>query len=535
MIVAPQGPRAFGRTRMKRYPSQYVGPDTGPGRCLKLLEAAPPGSGIVLDVGCGRAPLADRIQELGLDYVAIDVDADALAEVRGRGYETHQVDLGASSEELAGSFQQIIAGRPLGAILAIDVLEHLIEPERVLEALRTLPVDDSSCSLIVSVPNVTHFDIASKLLMGRWDLTEFGLLDDTHLRFFSERLFSELFKATGWRELAADDVISPISDQLFPANAPFLRPGAPGRELLHRISSRSHANFATYQFVRRFVPSEIPPGGHHWPVQPEAPEDDVFATVLINTLGDDGRASNRILEELDAQSSRDFETILLRSPGAEHESHNRSGVRVIESAPEQGLNAGIAAARGRYLCFIDETVRVSSRWIEAFQAQGELAGHVLSCQVVSVPPRRFESAGADELVASGKPFPVNPVDLLHPNRPKPTILAAYAVPLAAARVAGLRFEPQYGSASPAVFLSRAAELCGIAPLSASTVAVPGGVRREGDADLSSVANALDEAPLILPAGSATKIVELQRFRWRRTLPSRGLKRLLAAGRRRTRL
>ena len=532
MIVAPQGLQAFGRTRMKRYPSQYAGPDTGPGRSLKLLEDASPPGGIVLDVGCGRAPLAERIQELGLAYVAIDVDADALAEVSGRGHETHQVDLGASREELTGSFQRVVAGRPLGAILAIDVLEHLVEPERVLEALRALPVDDSPHSLIVSVPNVTHFDIASKLLMGRWDLTQFGLLDDTHLRFFSQRLFSDLFAATGWREIAADDVISPISDQHFPVDAPFLRPGAPGRELLHRISSRSHANFETYQFIRQFVPSEIPPGGHRWAIEPEPPENHVFATVLVSAVAEDENATNRILDQLDAQSSRDFETIVLRPPDAKHVPRERSGVRVIESAAEQAWNAGIAAARGRYVCFLDETVRISSGWIEAFQASSDLTGYVLGSQVVSVRSRRFGGTAADDLVASGKPFPVNPVDLLHPNRPKPTILSAYAVPLEAARTAGIRFEPRYGAAAPAVFLSRAAEVCGIVELPTATLAVPAGVRHDADSELTSVATALDEAPLILPAGSATRIVELQRFKWRRTSPRRGLQRVIAAGRRR---
>jgi hypothetical protein len=83
-----------------------------------------------------------------------------------------------------------------------------------------------------------------------------------------------------------------------------------------------------------------------------------------------------------------------------------------------------------------------------------------------------------------------------------------------------------------VFLSRAAEVCGIVELPTATVAVPAGVRHDADSELTSVATALDEAPLILPAGSATRIVELQRFKWRRTSPSRGLQRVIAAGRRR---
>jgi 2-polyprenyl-3-methyl-5-hydroxy-6-metoxy-1,4-benzoquinol methylase len=488
---------------MKRYPSQHAGAHTGPGRCIRLLEESSPRKGIVLDIGCGRAPLADRVREQGLDYVGVDVDADALAAVRRRGYEAHQLDLGGTREELSSSLRAIVGERSLSAVLAVDVLEHLVEPDRVLNALRDLPDDDGAWSLIVSIPNVTHVDIASKLLLGRWDLTEFGLLDDTHLRFFSERLLSELFRATGWREADAADAQSPASDQLFPVDSPLVRPGAPAHELLRHLSAQSHPHWATYQFVRRFSPADVPDSGHRWAVERESDEERVFASILVRPSEAGNPDHTRLLEDLEAQTSQDFETIDC----------------------EEGWNSGIAAAQGRYLCFADETVRLSSRWIEAFQAPRELAGHVLKADVASVRSRRFdEGRDSDSLIASGKPFAINPLDPLLPYRPGPAILAAYAVPLEAARTAGVRFDAAHGSASAAVFLSRAAELCGVAPVARVTVAVSD-ARRDGNADVASVAQALDSAPLILPAGSATRIMALQRFRWRLTRPLRALKRI----------
>ena len=389
----------------------------------------------MLDIGCGRAPLADRVRGLGLDYVGVDVDADALAEVGRRGFEAHQLDLGATREELSSSLRAIVGERSLSAVLAVDVLEHLVEPDRVLNALRDLPADDGAWSLIVSIPNVTHVDIASKLLLGRWDLTEFGLLDDTHLRFFSERLLNELFRATGWREADAADAQSPASDQLFPVDSPLVRPGAPAHELLRHLSAQSHPHWATYQFVRRFSPADVPDSGHRWAVERESDEERVFASVLLRPSEAGDPDHTRLLKDLEAQTSQDFETIVC----------------------EDGWNSGIAAAQGRYLCFPDGSVRLSSRWIEAFRSPRELAGHVLKANVVSVSPRRLTAnGGVDSLIASGKPVPVNPLDPLLPYRPGPTVLSAYAVPLEAARTTGIRFEHEHGAASPAVFLSRAA-------------------------------------------------------------------------------
>lgn len=528
MLPAPRANASV--IRVKRYPSQYAGPDTGPGRALKLLEEAAPQPGLVVDVGCGRAPLAERIEALGLTYVGIDVNADALAEVESRGYEAHRVDLGGSRAKLAEDLGQALGDRTVSTILAIDLLEHLIEPANLLEALRGLQSDDST-SLVVSVPNVTHFDVAAKLLMGRWDLTEFGLLDDTHLRFFSQQVFEELFHATGWREAAREDLITPISDQLFPADAPFLHPGTPAREVLHRLSSRAHPSFATYQFVRRFEPGEIPAEGHSWAVDAQPAQYQPFASVIVHLADEDGEVTQGILADLDAQSSRNFEVILLRRPGADP-APEHPGVRAIQADTSEAWSTGLANARGRYACLADQSVRISSRWIEAFEA-AEPKGHVLAAEAAAVAPRRLASGSADDLAATGKTFPLSPIDLLHPNRPKPTILSAYAIPLAAVRTAGLRFEPRHAEAATAVFLNRAVELCGIVPVPSRTVVVSRDMRHEAEADLDSVASALDDGPLVLPPGSASRLVELQRFKWRRTLPSRAFKRLFARRQART--
>ncbi len=515
---------------MKRYPSEHPGTHTAPGRCVELLKRSQARQGVVLDLGCGRAPLADQVRELGLDYVGADVNEAALAEVSERGYEVHPLDLRGSAEELSRSLRAIVADRPVAAILVVDVLEHLIEPAALLEAARGL-ADAELPSLIVSVPHIAHYDIAAKLLMGRWDLTEFGLLDDTHLRFFSERLFSELFRATGWRLKEADDIVSPLSDQQFPVDSPLLRPGTPAGDLLRRIGADAHPRTATYQFVRRFGPGEVAEGERHrWPLPREQDKERIFASVLVRP----GRAGlQRMLADLEAQSTGDFETIVIRE-GSDRSLNLPDNVRFVDAAASgDPWNAGLAAAEGRYLCFLDETARVGREWVEAFERPSTLAGHVLRADLSVVSDLQLGGDEAAEgMIASGQPLDANDLDLMRFGEPGPIVLSAYAVPLEAVRTTGLRFETGHGAAAAAIFLSRAAELCGIHPVGEVTVATSERHLGQIEAQLDAVAESFDEYPIVLPAGSATRIVAMRRallgmqesLSWRVTSPLRVLRR-----------
>jgi SAM-dependent methyltransferase len=80
-------------------------------------------------------------------------------------------------------------------IIFADVLEHLIDPWRVLrEAVAVLAPD--GC-VVASVPNVQNIDVVWRLLRGRWDYRERGITDFGHLRFFTLRTIRGLFRQAG--------------------------------------------------------------------------------------------------------------------------------------------------------------------------------------------------------------------------------------------------------------------------------------------------------------------------------------------------
>ena len=80
-------------------------------------------------------------------------------------------------------------------IVFADVLEHLRDPERVLRSLA--PFLARGGRVLASIPNVAHWSIRWRLLAGRWQYQDRGILDRTHLRFFTRETALALFASAG--------------------------------------------------------------------------------------------------------------------------------------------------------------------------------------------------------------------------------------------------------------------------------------------------------------------------------------------------
>ncbi|HUM17966.1 MAG TPA: class I SAM-dependent methyltransferase [Candidatus Nitrosotalea sp.] len=131
-----------------------------------------------LDVGAADGFLSERLTAQGWTVTALERDPALAARAHGRCKEVVIADLETAPPLLNGPFEAIVYG---------DVLEHLGDPRAALVALnRTLAPGGM---VIVSVPNVAHLWVRLSLLLGRFDYGERGILDRTHLRFFTRRTF----------------------------------------------------------------------------------------------------------------------------------------------------------------------------------------------------------------------------------------------------------------------------------------------------------------------------------------------------------
>jgi len=139
----------------------------------------------ILDVGTASGYLGRILQERGHHVTGIEFDA-ATAKQAKIYYESFQV---ADIESFEFPYQEAF-----DYIVFADVLEHLRDPAHVLR--RCLPALKESGKIIISVPNAANWVIRLSLLFGNFDYKDRGILDRTHLRFFTlrslKRLMSEV-------------------------------------------------------------------------------------------------------------------------------------------------------------------------------------------------------------------------------------------------------------------------------------------------------------------------------------------------------
>ena len=135
----------------------------------------------VLDVGCGFATTSQFIQQRGNRVVGIESNADAVAVARTRIAEVVESDLQALPN--VGKFD---------AIIFADVLEHLAWPVGVLKKYADLLKPGGT--IIVSLPNVGLWSVRLGLVFGRFRYQDSGVLDRTHLRFFTRRSAIEMLR-----------------------------------------------------------------------------------------------------------------------------------------------------------------------------------------------------------------------------------------------------------------------------------------------------------------------------------------------------
>jgi 2-polyprenyl-3-methyl-5-hydroxy-6-metoxy-1,4-benzoquinol methylase len=140
----------------------------------------------VLEVGCGSGYVSRHLVERGNDVVGIDIDPDAVNAARQVIAEVHCCDLDIVDAS------SVVSG-PFDVIVLADVLEHVRDPDRVLADLLGVLAPDGR--VVLSIPNVAHVDVRLMLLLGEWRYQTLGLLDDSHLRWFTRRSIAELLRA----------------------------------------------------------------------------------------------------------------------------------------------------------------------------------------------------------------------------------------------------------------------------------------------------------------------------------------------------
>jgi len=190
---------------------------------------------LLLDLGAAQGDMAELLTSQGFVVTAVEGDPVLAEMARKKCAETIVADLDQPLPHFAQHFD---------VVLCADVLEHLKDPERVLrEAVDRLKPGGIAA---ISVPNVAHLWMRLQLLLGSFNYRDRGILDRTHLRFFTLRSF---------RNLLADSGLKTVEMSASPVPLPLVVPERYHGRLLNTVHAASAAlvrlwkSMFAYQFI----------------------------------------------------------------------------------------------------------------------------------------------------------------------------------------------------------------------------------------------------------------------------------------------
>jgi 2-polyprenyl-3-methyl-5-hydroxy-6-metoxy-1,4-benzoquinol methylase len=187
----------------------------------------------VLDVGCGFGALGREFRKRGFEVWGIERDPKATALASERLDRVIVADLRDTPE-----LERELAESRFDVIVFSDVLEHMLDAGAVVSTF--IPYLADGGKVIISVPNVANWQTRIALLFGRFTYRDTGVLDRTHLRFFTRRSTIEFVRSCGLQVESVDE-----TPMLVRALLPFmkrrLRRSEPSAEVDVQVISDSPA------------------------------------------------------------------------------------------------------------------------------------------------------------------------------------------------------------------------------------------------------------------------------------------------------
>jgi 2-polyprenyl-3-methyl-5-hydroxy-6-metoxy-1,4-benzoquinol methylase len=203
--------------------------DSSHGKIATLLQARPPSR--ILDLGCSSGLLAESLRRMG--HHVTGVDANELEGVRERTDAFIKADLNDGIPPEVGTGFDLV--------LAADVLEHLVNPGALMQEVRDVVSPHGTA--LFCVPNFAHWYPRLRSAVGMFDYDQRGILDSTHIRFFTRRSLLKMLRRRSFEVQRLETVGLPLDAlEMDGSGARFIR------RLDHRLSGLWPTMFG-YQFI----------------------------------------------------------------------------------------------------------------------------------------------------------------------------------------------------------------------------------------------------------------------------------------------
>jgi cyclopropane fatty-acyl-phospholipid synthase-like methyltransferase len=232
-------------TEDKLYPHLYARTpidENGEDSLAKIARQIAPGTK-VLDIGCAVGELGRYLTEKKQCLVdGIEKNPQAAAIARAFYRQVWESDV--ESTDLT----DVLIYSRYHCIVCADVLEHLKNPGQLLKQLSTFLEPDGR--LLISIPNIAHMGVILEMLSGDFRYRKEGLLDQTHLRFFTQRSFLRLLAESGFSGRVVDRTIVDLQNSEFSD----VQPETVNPLLLRGMMDWNDS--LTYQFIVEANPQE---------------------------------------------------------------------------------------------------------------------------------------------------------------------------------------------------------------------------------------------------------------------------------------
>ncbi|MGB5749031.1 MAG: glycosyltransferase, partial [Desulfobacterales bacterium] len=327
----------------------------------------------ILDIGCGAGVLGKELKDrqkccvAGIEYAP---EAATKAETAlDRVYMGDAVKIMPEIQE--NSFDTIIMA---------DFLEHIANPEKILSEVKRILIPGGR--LVLSIPNVRHWSVIKDLLEGRWEYRDAGILDKTHLRFFTWQSILSLLNSAGYHI----ESYSGTYLQGYDVPAEFIN--------LSKQCGIDTSSLASEGRIYQYLITCIPKSGDEFPeimIQKQTVSQNKFTSIIILTHNQ-LEYTKRCIGSIFTHTKEAFELIVVDNGSTdgtveylESEASRRKSedggrrpdvrIKIIKNSENLGFaagnNQGIAAARGDYILLMNNDVVVTPGWLSRMVACAE--------------------------------------------------------------------------------------------------------------------------------------------------------------------
>lgn len=164
----------------------------------EMLKYIPAGVQTCLEFGCGQGGFSAILKErFGAECWAVEINTVVAQEAAKKLNRVINADAAECLEELPDGY--------FDCIILLDVLEHLVDPYSLLLGIKSKLTKEGL--IVASIPNIRYYRTLVKLVIhGDWDYKEKGILDRTHLRFFTRRSIIKMFEEHGYEILEMEGI-----------------------------------------------------------------------------------------------------------------------------------------------------------------------------------------------------------------------------------------------------------------------------------------------------------------------------------------